>query len=45
MDIVSWDSQVARQFKLESIPHLLVYDKNGQMIASGDAAFAWLQKQ
>lgn len=44
VDIVSWDSQVARQFSLRSIPFMQVYDKNGTLIASGNEARTWLQR-
>lgn len=45
VDIVSWDSQVARQFSLKSIPYLQIYDKSGQLIASGQEAYTWLNRR
>ncbi len=37
---IDFDSPVARQFNLESIPHLQVYAPDKQLQAEGDAAFA-----
>lgn len=35
---IDWQSPVARQFSLHSIPHLKVYDGNGVLVAEGEAA-------
>ncbi|HKB89600.1 MAG TPA: thioredoxin family protein [Opitutaceae bacterium] len=35
---IDWKSPVAREFKLESIPHLKVYGPNGKLIAEGNEA-------
>ena len=35
VDIVKWDSPVARQFGLRQIPHLLLYDGQGRLVCSG----------
>jgi thiol-disulfide isomerase/thioredoxin len=37
IDIINWDSPVARQHRLSSIPHLVLYGPDGRRIASGDA--------
>lgn len=42
---IDWQSPVAKQFKLESIPHLKVYDPSGRLVAEGDAAREWLSKE
>lgn len=35
---IDWNSPVARQYKLEALPHLVIFDKDGKEIASGEAA-------
>ena len=44
---IDWKSPVARQYKLESIPHFKVYDPDGKLQAEGDAAYelvtSWLK--
>jgi len=44
---IDWESPVARQFALRSIPHLKVYGPDGALVAEGDQARAmiiqWLQ--
>jgi thioredoxin 1 len=37
IDIINWDSAVARQYGLSSIPYLALYGPDGQRIAAGDA--------
>jgi len=37
IDIINWDSAVARQYGLSSIPYLVLYGPDGQRIATGDA--------
>lgn len=37
VDIVRWDSPVASQFRLRSIPHLKLLDTDGAVLAEGDA--------
>lgn len=36
VDIVNWDSAVAAQYRIQSIPHLKLFGKNGQLLAEGD---------
>jgi len=38
VDIINWDSPVARQHRLSSIPYLALYGPDGRQLASGDAA-------
>lgn len=45
VDIVNGESQVTRQFRLQSIPYVQIYDKSGTLIASGNEARAWLQRK
>ncbi len=37
VDIINWDSAVAAQYRLQSIPHLKLFDENGQLLAEGAA--------
>ncbi len=37
VDIVRWDSPVARQHRIRAVPHLRLYDGAGQVLADGDA--------
>lgn len=45
---IDWESPVARQFDLQSIPHFRIYDGEGKLTAEGDQARAiivrWLQE-
>lgn len=45
---IDWQSPVARQFKLESVPHFIIYGADGKVLAEGEAAFdkigQWLQE-
>jgi thiol-disulfide isomerase/thioredoxin len=45
---IDWQSPVAGEFKLESIPNLVIYSATGTVIASGDKArdlvVDWIQK-
>jgi thioredoxin len=45
---IDWSSPVAREFRLESIPHLKIYNKDGELDSEGDEArskvMAWLQE-
>jgi len=38
-DRIDWDSPVARQHNLESLPHLVIFDADGKEVASGEEAF------
>jgi thiol-disulfide isomerase/thioredoxin len=37
VDIINWDSAVARQYRLSSIPYLVLYGPDGNRLAAGDA--------
>ncbi|MBM3502172.1 MAG: thioredoxin family protein [Armatimonadetes bacterium] len=39
-DTIDWDSPLARQHKLESLPHLVIFDADGKQIASGEEAYS-----
>jgi thiol-disulfide isomerase/thioredoxin len=45
---IDWDSPVAKQYQLSSIPYLRIYDTNGNLVADGDEARAkivdWLKE-
>lgn len=36
---IDWKSPLAKQYKINSIPHLVIFDKNGKEIAAGPGAF------
>jgi thiol-disulfide isomerase/thioredoxin len=37
VDIINWDSPVSRQYRLSSIPYMVLYGPDGTRIAAGDA--------
>lgn len=39
---IDWTSPLARQYALQSIPHLVVYGPNERLIAEGEAAEKWM---
>jgi thiol-disulfide isomerase/thioredoxin len=39
---IDWDSPVARQYGLTSVPNFKVYGPDGQLQAEGDAAYQWV---
>jgi thiol-disulfide isomerase/thioredoxin len=39
VDIVDWTSAVVKQYQVTSLPHVQVYDPNGQLVAEGPTAF------
>lgn len=45
---IDWDSPVARQYKLRSVPHFKVYGADGKLMAEGDQAaemvYGWLEQ-
>ncbi len=43
IDIVSWDSAVAKQYQIRSIPYLILYE-NGRKTADGTKAVLALLK-
>lgn len=40
---IDWMSPLARQYKLESIPHLKVFNPDGSLKAEGEAAFRFIE--
>lgn len=36
---IDWKSPLAQQYKIRSIPYLVIFDKNGKQIANGPGAF------
>jgi endonuclease YncB( thermonuclease family)/thiol-disulfide isomerase/thioredoxin len=44
MDISDWSSPVTQQYGVTSVPHLKVYDKNGNLAAEGRDARDWLSR-
>ncbi|MEO6005872.1 MAG: thioredoxin family protein [Opitutus sp.] len=44
---IDWDSPVARQYRLESVPNFKVYGPDGKLVAEGKPAsklvYSWLQ--
>jgi thiol-disulfide isomerase/thioredoxin len=45
---IDWSSPVAKEFQLQSIPHLVIYNKDGELDSEGDEArskvIAWLKE-
>jgi thioredoxin 1 len=45
---IDWDSPVAQEFQLKSIPHLVIYNQDGGVIAEGEEAISkvdeWLKR-
>ena len=39
---IDWESPVARQYNLRSIPHFKIYGPDGEMVAEGDEARAMI---
>lgn len=37
VDVINWDSEVARQYSMTSIPYLVLYGPDGGRLAAGDA--------
>ncbi len=44
MNIGQWETPVAQQYGVNSVPYLQIYDENGNLVASGRAADAWLRE-
>lgn len=40
IDIKSWDSDVAQQHNIRSLPHLILYGPEGQVLKTGRAAYS-----
>jgi thiol-disulfide isomerase/thioredoxin len=39
VDIVDWTMPVAEQYRIEALPHLMLFDPEGRRVAEGDAVF------
>ena len=37
VDVVNWDSEVSRQYRISSIPYMVLYGPDGARLAAGDA--------
>ena len=37
VDIINWDSAVSRQYRVSSVPYLVLYGPDGERLAAGDA--------
>ena len=44
MNIDDWNTPVTRQYNVRSVPYLMVYDKDGRLVAEGRSAKTWLQQ-
>jgi thiol-disulfide isomerase/thioredoxin len=46
---IDWQSPLARQFGLKSIPHFKIYDGSGKLVSEGDQAYqqimVWLKAE
>lgn len=45
LNIGEWNTPIADRYRVNSVPFLRIYDKNGFFIAEGDDAIAWLQRR
>ena len=45
VDIVDWTEPVARQYGVESLPYLFVYDDRGQRVGEGDEVYSILKRE
>ena len=45
LNIGEWNTPIADRYRVNSVPFLRVYDKNGYFIAEGEDAIAWLQQR
>ncbi len=45
INIVSWNSPIAKQYKLTSIPSVWVFGKNGRLIGSPTSSIKVIQKR
>lgn len=36
LDVIDWESPVARQYRISSLPHFMLYGPDGALIAAGD---------
>jgi thioredoxin 1 len=41
---IDWGSPLARQYKLQSIPHFKVYDASGNLIAEADKGYQYVDQ-
>jgi thiol-disulfide isomerase/thioredoxin len=39
IDIVDWTTPVVAQHKIEDLPHMVIYDPDGKLMAAGDDVF------
>ena len=44
VNIISWDSPVARQFGLTALPHLILYGPQGERVAEGESVWQALER-
>jgi endonuclease YncB( thermonuclease family)/thiol-disulfide isomerase/thioredoxin len=44
MNIGAWNTPVTQRYGVTSVPHLKIYDKDGNLVAEASAARAWLQR-
>ena len=43
MNIGDWNTPVTRRYNVNSVPYLMIYDKEGNLVAEGRNAKTWLQ--
>jgi thiol-disulfide isomerase/thioredoxin len=41
---IDWASPLAQQYALQSIPHLVIYGPNKRLVAEGETAEKWMDK-
>ena len=45
VDVGESDSPLMKHFKIDLMPHFIIYDPEGQVVAEGKAAIQWLEKE
>lgn len=44
MNIGDWNTPITRRYNVNSVPYLMIYDKEGTLVADGRNAKTWLQQ-
>lgn len=44
VDIRDWNSAVSKQYGIQSVPYMAVFDQKGQLMGEGDSALPALEK-
>jgi thiol-disulfide isomerase/thioredoxin len=44
MNIGDWNTPVTRQYNVRSVPYMMIFEKDGSLVAEGRSAKAWLEQ-